>query len=89
MRLALNPLWKNALYIEEKIVVPKDVVINVGIVAPVKLLSGTILKGGPDQILLPFDWSEEWVVGYRFVTSKPLMDYPKYQKEKPIEIRKK
>lgn len=89
IRLALNPQWKNALYIEEKIVVPKDVVINVGIVAPVKLLSGTILKGGADQILLPFDWPEEWVVGYRFVTSEPLMDYPKYMKEKPIEIRKK
>lgn len=89
MRLALNPQWKNALYIEEKIIVLKYVVINLGVVAPIKLLSGTILEGGADPILLPFDWSEEWVVGYRFVTSEPLMDYPKYQKEKPNEIRKK
>lgn len=89
MRLALNPQWKNASYVEEKIVVPKDVVINVGVVAPVKLLSGTILEGGADQILLPFGWSEEWVVGYRFVTSEPMMDYPQYMKKKPNEIRKK
>ncbi len=89
MRLAFDPQWKNALYIEEKIVVPKDIIINVGVVAPVKLLSGTILDGGADQILLPYNWSEEWVVGYRFVTSEPLMDYPEYTKEKPNEIRKK
>lgn len=89
MRLALDPQWNNALYIEEKIIVPKDVIINVGIVAPVKLLSGNVLEGGADQVLLPFDWSEEWVVGYRFVTSEPLMDYPQYMKEKPNEIRKK
>lgn len=89
MRLALDPQWKNALYIEEKIIVPNDVIINVGVVAPVKLLSGTILDGGADQILLPYNWSEEWVAGYRFVTSEPLMDYPIYSKEKPNEIRKK
>lgn len=73
MRLALNPQWKNALYIEEKIIVSKNVIINVGVVAPVKLLSGTVLDGDVDQILLPFDWLEEWVVGYRFVTSESLM----------------
>ena len=70
MRLALNPQWKNALYIEE-------------------LLSSTILEGGADQVLLPENWSEKWVVGYRFVTSEPLMDYPEYTTEKPNEIRLK
>ena len=89
MRLALDPQWKNALYIEEKIVVPKDVVLNIGIVAPVKLLSGTILEGGAEQVLLPENWTEDWVVGYRFVTSEPLMDYPEYTTEKPDAIRKK
>ncbi len=89
MRLALDPQWKNALYIEEKIIVPKNVIINVGVVASVKLLSGTILEGGADQILLPYNWSEEWVAGYRFVTSEPLMNYPVYSKEKLNEIRKK
>lgn len=89
MRLALNPQWKNALYIEEKIVVPKNVILNIGIVAPVKLFSGTILEVGADQVLLPENWSEKWVVGYRFVTSEPLMDFPEYTMEKPNEIRLK
>lgn len=87
LRLALNPHWKNALYIEEKIIVPKGIVINIGIVAPVKLLSGTILEGGADQVLLPKDWPEKWIVGYRYVTSEPLMSYPDYFTDKPSEIR--
>ncbi len=89
MRLALDPQWKNALYIEEKIIVPKDVILNIGIVAPVKMLSGTILPGGAEQIVLPKNWSEKWVVGYRYVTSEPLMKYPEYSTEKPDAIRKK
>ena len=89
MRLALNPQWKNALYIEEKIIVPKNVFLNIGIVAPVEFLSGTILEGGADQVLLSENWSENWVVGYRFVTSEPVMDYPEYTKEKSSEIRLK
>ncbi len=88
LRLALDPQWKNALYIEEKIKVPKDVVINVGVVGAVKMLSGTILEGDADQIILPKNWPEKWVVGYRFVTSEPLLDYPEYTAEKPDEIRK-
>jgi len=87
LRLALDPQWKNALYIEEKIIVPKGVVLNIGVVAPVKLLSGTILPGGAEQVLLPQKWSEAWVVGYRYVTSEPLMEYPKYSSEKINEVR--
>ena len=87
LRLALDPQWKNALYIEEKIMVPKGVVLNIGIVAPVKLLSGTILPGGAEQVLLPQDWNENWVVGYRYVTSAPLMEYPTYSSEKINEVR--
>lgn len=87
MRLALNTQWKNALYIEEKIIVPKNVILNIGIVVPVKLLSGIILEGGADQVLLPENWSEEWVVGYRFVTSEPVMDYSEYATKKSNEIR--
>jgi len=89
MRLALDPQWKNALYIEEKIMVPKGTTLNIGIVAPVTLLSGTVLDGGADQVLLPQNWSEDWVIGYRFVTSEPLMDYPTYSTDKPNEIRNK
>lgn len=87
MRLALNTQWKNALYIEEKIIVPKNVILNIGIVVPVKLLSGIILEGGADQVLLPENWSEEWVVGYRFVTLEPVMDYSEYATKKSNEIR--
>lgn len=87
IRLALNPQWKNALYIEEKIIVPKGVILNIGIVAPVKLLSGTILPGGAEQVLLPQNWSENWVVGYRYVTSEPLMEYPTYSSERINEVR--
>lgn len=87
LRLSLDPQWKNALYIEEKIVVPKGTIINVGVVGQVTLLSGTILEGGADQIILPKDWPEDWVVGYRFVTSEPLMEYPEYSVDKPDEIR--
>ena len=87
LRLALDPQWKNALYIEEKIMVPKGIVLNIGIVAPVKLLSGTILPGGAEQVLLPQDWNENWVVGYRYVTSAPLMEYPTYSSEKINEVR--
>lgn len=88
LRLALDPQWKNALYIEEKIKVPKGVVINKGVVGPVKILSGTILEGGADQIILPKNWPESWVVGYRFVTSKPLLAYPEYTVENPDKTRK-
>ena len=88
-RLSLDPQWKNALYIEEKLLIPKGVVLQVGAVGPVTLLSGTVLEGGADQILLPKDWPEDWVIGYRYVTSEPLMEYPTYSTEKPDEIRYK
>lgn len=83
IRLALNPAWHNAKLVEEKIVVPVGVILNVGKVAPVCLKTGTILEGGADQVLLPQDWSKEWVAGYREVTSKPLQEYPKYYLTEP------
>lgn len=88
-RLSLDPQWKNALYIEEKLLIPKGVVLQVGAVGPVTLLSSTVLEGGADQVLLPKDWPEDWVIGYRYVTSEPLMEYPTYSTEKPDEIRYK
>ena len=54
---------------------------NVGVVAPARLKTGTILEGGADQVLLPLNWSKEWIVGYREVTSKPLLEYPDYDIE--------
>lgn len=50
-------------------------ILNIGIVAPVELLSGTIMEDGTDQVLLPDNWSEKWEVGYCFVTLEPLIDY--------------
>ena len=74
IRLALNPQRKNALYIEEKILVPKNVILNIGVIVSVTLLIGTMLECDSAQILLHQNWSEKWIVGYRFVTSEPLMN---------------
>lgn len=89
IRLALNPAWHNAKLVEEKIVVPVGVILHIGKVAPVRLKTGTVLEGGADQVLLPLDWNKKWVVGYREVTSKPLMEYPQYYKTEPKCYRDK
>ena len=89
IRLALKPAWKNTLLVEEKIAVPPGTIIQVGIVAPIVLETGTVLPGGAEQILLPRNWSEDWIVGYREITSKPLMDYPEFYPEPPIDHREK
>lgn len=83
IRLALDPAWHNAKLVEEKIVVPVGVTLHVGQVSPVRLKTGTILKGGADQVLLPMNWSKEWIAGYREVTSKPLLEYPIYSTVEP------
>lgn len=62
---------------------PIGITLNVGVVAPVHLKTGTILEGGADQVLLPLNWSKEWIVGYREVTSKPLFEYPDYCEMEP------
>ena len=78
IRLALDPAWHNAKLVEAKIVVPIGITLNVGVIAPVCLKTGTLLEGEADQILLQFNWGKEWIVGYREVTSKPLLEYPDY-----------
>ena len=45
IRLALDPAWHNAKLVEERILVPIGVTLNVGKVAPVRLKTGTILDG--------------------------------------------
>ena len=87
IRLALKPEWLNTRLVEEKILVPVGTKINVGLVAPVTLNTGTILTGGAEQVLLPRNWPKEWIIGYREVTSKPLMDYPEFYSEPPIDNR--
>ncbi len=85
IRLALKPSWKNTRLVEEKIVVPPGQIISVGIVAPVVLETGTVLKGGAEQVLLPQNWPQSWAVGYREITSKPLQTYPEFSPEPPID----
>ena len=59
---ALLPSWKNTREFEAIIKVPKGTTISYGKVAPQTIdKTGSILKGGADQILLPRDWPEEWV----------------------------
>lgn len=89
IRLALKPEWLNTRLVEEKILVPVGTKINVGLVAPVTLNTGTILTGGAEQVLLPRNWPKEWIIGYREVTSKPLMNYPKFYLEPPKDNREK
>lgn len=83
LRLALAPEWFSTKAYEEKILLPKGSIINIGIVAPVTLKTGTVLPGGADQILLPRNWSEEdWTIGYRRVTTRQLINPPEFKLKK-------
>ncbi|WP_238532690.1 hypothetical protein [Listeria monocytogenes] len=48
---------------EAEIIIPKGQQINIGKVAP----QGTILKGGIDQIVLPRNWSSDWIINIKSV----------------------
>lgn len=85
MRLALDPRWANTKMYEAKLMVPTNVIISVGIVAPVELPTGTVLPGGADQIMLPFDWPKEWIQGYRRVSGRQLQRPPTYWPDEPQE----
>ncbi|WP_336648269.1 hypothetical protein [Microbacterium sp. MMO-10] len=61
MESALLPEWKNSREFEATIEVPAGQVLNIGTVAPQTTMSGAILPGGADQILLPRDWPSSWV----------------------------
>ena len=78
IRLALEPAWLNSHAYEAKLIVPIGTVLNIGKVAPVTTKGGTLLLGGADQILLPRDWSESWIVGYRNITASQLRKPPRY-----------
>lgn len=89
IRLALNPKWMNTKMYEVKIIIPKDSIISVGVVAPVKLETGTILDGGADQILLPKYWPEDWIIGYRRITARQLQSEPIFINGKPPKCNEK
>ena len=86
MRLALNPSWLNTKMYEEKILLPAGQTIIVGTVASVTLRTGAVLPGGADQILLPKDWPESWIIGYRRITERQLQNVPQYMLGKPPEF---
>lgn len=88
IRLALNPCWFNTKMYEAKVLVPSDVIVNLGIVASVKLPSGTILEGGAEQLLLPYAWDESWVQGYRRVTARQLQHPPQYWPDLQVGVTK-
>ncbi len=85
MRLALDPSWFNTKMYEAKLAVPVGVTLSVGIVAEIRLKTGTLLPGGADQILLPFDWPDDWIVGYRRIGVRQLQGVPCYSPE-PIGL---
>lgn len=85
MRLALNPSWKNTRMYEAKLVVPAGTIMNIGIVAPITLPTGTVLPGGAPQIMLPPAWPEAWIQGYRRISGRQLQIEPTYWPEEPEE----
>lgn len=85
VRLALDPKWLSTKMYEIKILVPTGTILNIGKVAPMTTLSGTILEGGADQILLPLNWTKDWIVGYRRVTLNQLYKVPVYSLEDPTQ----
>lgn len=88
LRLALHPKWANTKMYEAKLLIPPGEIISFGIVAPVKLSTGTVLPGGAEQVLLRSDWPKEWIQGYRRITGRQLQTLPTYWPEEPQEISK-
>lgn len=89
LRLALDPAWANTKMYEARLIVPADVTISVGTVASVRLKTGTVLPGGADQILLPREWPEDWITGYRRLTARQLQAPPYFNLPKPCEYDRK
>lgn len=65
---ALLPEWKNSMKYEAEIVIPKGTKLNIGTVEQQITMSGTVLKGGADQILLPQGWDLSWIKSFRNVS---------------------
>lgn len=84
IRLALKLEWKNTRMVEARLIVPAGTVIQAGIVAPQTLPTGTVLEGGADQVMLPADWPDKWITGYRILRFHPQLTYPEYGPEEPL-----
>lgn len=86
IRLALDPGWLNTKMYEAKLLVPPGITLHVGLVASIALPTGSILSGGAEQILLPPDWPDSWITGYRRVTARQLQIPPQYWPNRPDSI---
>ena len=64
---ALLPEWKNTRQFEAVIKVPKGTTLQVGKVEKQTMLSGSILEGGTDQVLLPQGYPLSWIIDVRFL----------------------
>ena len=63
-----TPEWKNTRMYEVEIRISKGETLSIGKVVPQNISSsGTVLKSGADQILLPQDWPLEWITDFRIV----------------------
>ncbi len=78
LRLALDPQWLSTRMYEAKILIPVGTILNYGIVAPVITRGGTVLPGGAEQVLMPIDWSESWIRGYRRITFSQIHSEPEF-----------
>ncbi|WDV45178.1 hypothetical protein PV797_16875 [Clostridiaceae bacterium M8S5] len=61
-KLALLPEWGNTMDYVATIKIPKGTVLNIGKVAPQTSQNGQRLNGGADQILMPLNWPNSWIV---------------------------
>lgn len=89
LRLALDPKWMSTRMYEAKILIPVGTILHIGIVAPVTTNGGTVLPGGAEQIVLPLNWSESWIVGYRRISISQIYSEPVYSINKISVINDK
>jgi hypothetical protein len=61
MTTTILPQWGNSMEFESVIKVPRGEMLNIGKVAPQGSLSGAVLPGGADQVLLSKGWPSSWI----------------------------
>ncbi|WP_312467070.1 RHS repeat-associated core domain-containing protein, partial [Pseudescherichia sp.] len=64
---ALLPEWKNTRYFEATLKIPKGTILQIGKVEQQTMMSGAVLEGGADQILLPQGYPISWITNVRFL----------------------
>ncbi len=87
--LAILDEWSNSMRFEAKINVPVDVKMNIGKVGPQTSKNGLqTLTGGSDQIILPYQWDNKWVVEIKDLnTGKVYNSVSDFAKEFPELVK--